>query len=281
MELFYSKDISDGGRVLDPDESGHCVRVLRHRRGDTIHVVDGHGLLYRCTIVDDDPRGVLFDVDEWVENYGTHDYWLRMAVCPPKNIDRFEWFAEKATEIGVDVITPLFGDYSERRVFKPERIERLLVAAAKQSHKGAIPQLDEALTVMEFLQQDHPGLKLICYCDEATGKIDIKEALTTAGFSDARQNLVNRRGISGLQNLPLHQADTQPALATDSVMPGSDRKSRPKVTIMIGPEGDFSRAEVALALERGWQPVSLGDSRLRIETAAIVAAAAVYLHFSS
>lgn len=250
MELFYSKDISDGGRVLDADESSHCVRVLRHRRGDTIHVVDGHGLLYRCTIVDDDPRGVLFDVDEWVENYGTHDYWLRMAVCPPKNIDRFEWFAEKATEIGVDVITPLFGDYSERRIFKPERIERLLVAAAKQSHKGAIPQLDEALTVTEFLQQDHDGLKLICYCDEATGKIDIKEALSAAGFADARQKA------------------------------GADRASKPKVTIMIGPEGDFSRAEVALALKRGWQPVSLGDSRLRIETAAIVAAAAVYLHFS-
>jgi 16S rRNA (uracil1498-N3)-methyltransferase len=224
--------------------------VLRHRRGDTIHVVDGHGLLYRCTIVDDDPRGVLFDVDEWVENYGTHDYWLRMAVCPPKNIDRFEWFAEKATEIGVDVITPLFGDYSERRIFKPERIERLLVAAAKQSHKGAIPQLDEALTVTEFLQQDHDGLKLICYCDEATGKIDIKEALSAAGFADARQKA------------------------------GADRVSKPKVTIMIGPEGDFSRAEVALALERGWQPVSLGDSRLRIETAALVATTAVYLHFS-
>ena len=158
-----------------------------------------------------------------------------MAVCPPKNIDRFEWFAEKATEIGVDVITPLFGDYSERRVLKPERLERLLVAAAKQSHKGAIPHLDEALTVTEFLQQDHPGLKLICYCDDAVGKVDIKEALK-------------------------------------SVMPGADRASKPEITIMIGPEGDFSRAEVALALERGWQPVSLGDSRLRIETAALVPA---------
>jgi 16S rRNA (uracil1498-N3)-methyltransferase len=242
MELFYSKDISEGGRVLDAEESGHCVRVLRHRRGDQINIVDGHGLLYRCTIVDDDPRGVLFDVDEWVENYGTHDYWLRMAVCPPKNIDRFEWFAEKATEIGVDVITPLFGDYSERRVLKPERLERLLVAAAKQSHKGAIPHLDEALTVTEFLQQDHPGLKLICYCDDAVGKVDIKEALK-------------------------------------SVMPGADRASKPEITIMIGPEGDFSRAEVALALERGWRPVSLGDSRLRIETAALVATAAVYLNF--
>ncbi len=124
------------------------------------------------------------------------------------------------------------------------------MAAAKQSHKGAIPQLDEALTVTEFLQQDHDGLKLICYCDEATGKIDIKEALSAAGFADARQKA------------------------------GADRASKPKVTIMIGPEGDFSRAEVALALKRGWQPVSLGDSRLRIETAALVATTAVYLHFS-
>ncbi|MBQ1754290.1 MAG: RNA methyltransferase, partial [Bacteroidales bacterium] len=194
-------------------------------------------MLYDCTITDADPRAVAFEVNRWVENYGSHDYWLEMAVCPPKNIDRFEWFSEKATEIGVDRISPLFGDYSERKVFKPERIERLLVSAAKQSHKGAIPELAPATTVKEFLQQNREGLKLICYCDEATGKTDIKEALSQA-------------------------------------------PAQSKITIMIGPEGDFSRAEVALAIERGWQPVSLGDSRLRIETAAIVAAAAVYLHFS-
>ena len=237
MELFYSKTVSDGGRVLDAEESGHCGKVLRHRRGDTIHVVDGHGMLYDCTITDADPRAVAFEINRWVENYGSHDYWLEMAVCPPKNIDRFEWFSEKATEIGVDRISPLFGDYSERKVFKPERIERLLVSAAKQSHKGAIPELAPATTVKEFLQQNREGLKLICYCDEATGKTDIKEALSQA-------------------------------------------PAQSKITIMIGPEGDFSRTEVALAIERGWQPVSLGDSRLRIETAAIVAAAAVYLHFS-
>ena len=264
MELFYSKDISEGGRVLDPDESAHCVRVLRHRRGDTIHVVDGHGMLYRCTVLDDDPRGVVFDIDEWVENYGSHYYWLRMAVCPPKNIDRFEWFAEKATEIGVDRITPLFGDYSERRVFKPERIERLLVSAAKQSHKGAIPQLDEALTVTEFLQQDHEGLKFICYCDETIDKLDIKDAL---------QRVSNVSGATGGLTAPEESPrSVQPALAGCG--------DKPKITIMIGPEGDFSRAEMELALERGWQPVSLGDSRLRIETAALVATAAVYLHFS-
>ena len=272
MELFYSKDISAGGRVLDSEESGHCVKVLRHRAGDTIHVVDGHGLLYDCTITDANPRAVAFTVDRWVENYGSHDYWLEMAVCPPKNIDRFEWFAEKATEIGVDRITPLFGDYSERKVFKGERIERILVSAAKQSHKGTIPDLAPATTVKDYLQQPRDGLKLICYCDEATGKVDIKEVLSS-GLSHARQNLSNRRD-SGLKNLPLHQASAQP------VIPGSDRVSLPMITIMIGPEGDFSRAEVALALEQGWQPVSLGDSRLRIETAAIVATAAVYLHFT-
>ena len=286
MELFYSKTISEGGRVLDAEESGHCVKVLRHRVGDTIHVVDGHGMLYRCTVVDADPRAVGFEVEEWVENYGSHDYWLRMAVCPPKNIDRFEWFAEKATEIGVDAITPLFGDYSERKVFKPERIERLLVSAAKQSHKGAIPQLDEPMTVKEFLQKDHDGLKLICYCDEATGKIDIKQALT-AGFPEAHSEPSLLRALA-TTNTECSTRSTHALLSEDddrSCHSRLDRESekivgKSKVTIMIGPEGDFSRAEVALALERGWQPVSLGDSRLRIETAALVATTAVYLHFS-
>ena len=276
MELFYSKTISEGGRTLDPEESGHCVRVLRHRRGDTIHVVDGHGLLYRCTILDDDPRGVLFDVDEWVENYGSHDYWLRMAVCPPKNIDRFEWFAEKATEIGVDVITPLFGEYSERKVFKPDRIERLLVSAAKQSHKGAIPRLDEAMTVKEFLQEDHEGLLLICYCDEATGKIDIKDALRCPVEPGMTEEGAGVGWPGGALSVPRGECPT----ATRVLNAPQDRPHKPKVTIMIGPEGDFSRDEVALALERGWQPVSLGDSRLRIETAALVATTAVYLHYS-
>lgn len=237
MEIFYSKNIAEGGRVLDPDESGHCIRVLRHRRGDVIHVVDGRGMLYCCTILDDDPRAVVFEVTEQVENYGGHDYHLTMAVCPPKNADRFEWFAEKVTEIGVDVISPVFGDYSERKIFKPERIGRLLVSAAKQSHKGAVPLLENAVTVSDFLRQDRPGLKLICYCGETEGKTDIKEALRTL-----------------------------PAGA--------------QVTVLIGPEGDFSRKEMALAAECGWQPVSLGDSRLRIETAALVAAAAVYLNFT-
>lgn len=233
MELFYSANVSAGGTTLDSEESAHCIKVLRHRSGDSINVVDGHGMLYRCTILDDNPRAVSFRIDESVENYGSHDYRLHMAVAPPKNPDRFEWFAEKATEIGVDCITPIFGDYSERKVFKPERVERILISAAKQSHKGTVPQLCPAVSVKEFIESHSSdrGARLICYCDRVQDKKNIMEAL----------------------------------------------RGEKEATVMIGPEGDFSRSEMELAISRGWQPVSLGDSRLRIETAALTATSAMYL----
>lgn len=239
MEIFYSKNISEGVTVLDSEESGHCIKVLRHRQGDSINVVDGHGMLFRCTITDANPKGVVFTIDEAIENYGSHNYILHMAVAPPKNIDRFEWFAEKVTEVGVDCITPIFGEYSERKVFKPERVERILISAAKQSHKGAIPELRPATGVKEFLEQESgdDAVRLICYCDEVESLGAVKKSIS-------------------------------------EVIPQGKEKG---VTIMIGPEGDFSRSEIALAIEKGWQPVSLGDSRLRIETAALVAAAAVYI----
>ena len=242
MELFFCKDISAGALTLDREESNHCVKVLRHRKGDEINIVDGASTLYRCVIVDDDPKGVVFEIRDRVEGYGSHPYHLHMAVAPPKNIDRFEWFAEKATEIGVDEITPLFGEYSERKVFKPERVERLLIAAAKQSHKGAVPELHEAAKVRDFIAASagSDALKLICYCDET-------EALGRAKISV-------REALRGLE-------------------------SGREVIIMIGPEGDFSRSEMVAAISAGWQPVSLGESRLRIETAALTAVAAVYLKF--
>ncbi len=247
MEIFYSPDVARGGNRLDPIESGHCIRVLRHRQGDIINIVDGAGTLFKCEITDDNPRCVVFAVLERQEGYGSHPYRLHIAIAPPKNTERFDWFVEKATEMGMDEISPIFGDYSERRVFKRDRTERIMIAAAKQSHKGAIPVLHEPLTVREFLEanssvksgkhlSEKAPLRLICYCDEEDSlgavKISITEAL--------------KKG-------------------------GSD------VVVMIGPEGDFSREEMALAIRLGWQPVSLGDSRLRIETAALTAVAAVYL----
>ncbi len=247
MEIFYSPDIAQGGTRLDATESGHCIKVLRHRKGDTINIVDGAGTLFKCEITDDNPRCVVFTVLERQEGYGSHPYRLHIAVAPPKNTERFDWFVEKATEMGIDEISPIFGDYSERRIFKRDRTERIIISAAKQSHKGVIPLLNDPVTVKEFLEcnsrpkseiqpSETTPIRLICYCDEVESfgvmKMSITEAL---------------------------------------------RKGSSDVIVMIGPEGDFSREEIAKAIKFGWQPVSLGDSRLRIETAALTAVAAVYL----
>ena len=256
MELFYSKDISAGETVLDAEESNHCVRVLRHRNGEVIHVVDGVGCLYRCEIVDANPKALQFKILEKQEGYGSHPYHLRMAVAPPKNIDRFEWFAEKATEIGVDVITPLFGEYSERKVFNPARTERILVSAAKQSHKGAIPVLEPAARVCDFLDAhaSDDALRCICYCDEVASL--------------------------GVEKRPLTEI-LREVFQSGSGNAAADIPAGRSVILMIGPEGDFSRSEIAQAVATGWQPVSLGSSRLRIETAAIAATAAVYFAFGA
>ena len=243
MELFYSRDIEGGLCRLDQDESGHCVKVLRHRAGDEISVIDGCGTLYRCRITSDSPKGVEAMVLSYEENWGGHPYRLHMAVCPTKNNDRYEWFAEKACEIGLDEVSPVIGEHSERRIFKTARIEKILVSAAKQSLKGAVPVVHEPISVRDFIgsfgtsgQDGDDALKLIAYCfeDENVPRRSIKEVL--AGYK------------------------------------GRD------IVIMIGPEGDFSHTEAELALANGFIPVHLGDSRLRTETAALTAVSAVYFH---
>ena len=236
MELFFSDDIIDGRVRLDAEESTHCVRVLRHRAGDEISVIDGRGTLYRCVLDVADARGAEAGVVEAVPGFGAHPYRLTMAVCPTKNIDRYEWFVEKATEIGVDVIAPVIGERSERRVLKTERLKRIALSAAKQSLKAAVPQIAEPVSVRDFIAAAPAGaLKLICYC-----------------FDDVSRQLIS----SVLQ-------------------PEGERP----LMILIGPEGDFSPEEAALARENGWIPVSLGESRLRTETAAVVAVTAVYLSY--
>ena len=239
MELFYSQDIQGGICRLDHDESGHCIRVLRHRAGDEISVIDGRGTLHKCRITSDSHKGVEAVVVESVSDWGSHPYKLHLAVCPTKNNDRFEWFAEKACEMGFDELSPVIGDHSERRVLKTARVEKILVSAAKQSLKAAVPIVNEPVSVKEFIAANAAknGLKLIAYCfdDERVPRRSIKEVLSEYDGTD--------------------------------------------VTVMIGPEGDFSHEEAELALQAGFIPVHLGASRLRTETAAIAAAAAVYFTF--
>ena len=245
MELFFSRDIDGTLCRLDADESAHCVKVLRHREGDDIHVIDGEGTLYTCRILSASPREVEAQVMGVERDWGAHPYRLRMAVCPTKNADRYEWFAEKATEMGVDVITPVIGDHSERKVYKTDRLRRILLSASKQSLKGAVPAVDEPLALRELIRSYSPSsaLKLICCCYEGEEKrVSIQEALSE----------------------------------WDSVL---TKGSNPEIVVLIGPEGDFSREEVALALECGFRPVHLGPSRLRTETAALAAVAAVYFHY--
>ena len=239
MELFYSQDIHGGICRLDQDESGHCVKVLRHRSGDEISVIDGCGTLYRCRIVSDSPKGVEAMVLSSEDGWGKHAYRLHMAVCPTKNNDRYEWFAEKACEIGLDEITPVIGEHSERKIFKTARIEKILISAAKQSLKAAIPHVNEPVSVKEFIAEhaSDDALKLIAYC-----------------FED----------------------DSAPRRSIKEVLQGYEGSG---ILIMIGPEGDFSREEAELALKSGFIPVHLGASRLRTETAAVTAAASVYFRY--
>ena len=236
MELFYSQDIDAGVCRLDGEESGHCARVLRHRVGDEINVIDGLGTMYECRICDDNPRSVVAQVLKANHGWGSHPYRLTMAVCPTKNADRYEWFAEKATEVGVDCIVPVIGERSERKVFKTDRVRRILVSAAKQSLKAAVPEVAEPLSVRDFIKGCDAQVKLIAYCFEGERpRLGVTEALAAAAE------------------------------------PGKD------IAILIGPEGDFSPWEAALALEHGFVPIHLGPSRLRTETAALTAATAVYL----
>jgi len=236
MELFYSDNIQGADVFLDADESGHCVRVLRHRSGDEVNIIDGHGTLNVCVLEDDNPKHARCRIVRSEKGFGAHNYDLTMAVCPTKNIDRYEWFCEKATELGVDTIVPVIGEHSERKVVKEERLEKILLSATKQSLKGAIPSLGQTLSVKDFIASCcKDNLNLIACCFE--GEV--------------------------------------PRTSIIQALKASEKK---KITILIGPEGDFSKEEADLAVKAGFIPIHLGASRLRTETAALTAVEAVYIN---
>lgn len=227
MIRFYSPDITTT-RVLTPDDSAHCVRVLRHVAGDIVEVVDGKGNLYTCVISVADPRATQLDITA-VKAVPPH--WgarVAVAVAPTKNIDRMEWAVEKMTEMGIDEIIPLLCHHSERKQVKPERLGKIIVSAMKQSLKTNLPTLHPMMTFDRLLEYSTDfNAKFIAHCDDDTQKRLLKTVLPAA---------------------------------TDTL-------------IVIGPEGDFSSSEIAAAKKAGFVAVSLGNSRLRTETAAITALA--------
>lgn len=222
MELLVDPSFSSAG-ILCPEESLHCVKVMRHREGDNVVVTNGRGARFDCLISKADPRGCILSVVSETEVAPPH-YSLRMAVAPTKNIDRFEWFVEKAVEIGVSRITPIETERSERTRVRIDRLQRIVLAAAKQSLKYHLPAVDDVTQLDELLLSDHSAQRFILHCADKP-----KEHL----FAAAKKG-----------------ADT---------------------LVLIGPEGDFSPAEVDKALTLGFKECTLGDERLRTETAALVA----------
>lgn len=299
MELFYTNGIDGSLCRLDEEESGHCVRVLRHRVGDEICVIDGKGRLCRCSIVSDRPKAVEAEILSCTENWNAHPYRLTMAVCPTKNIDRYEWFVEKATEICVDRIVPVIGEHSERKIVKTQRLEKIVVSAAKQSLKAAVPEIAEPLSVKEFIADtdgsaaglpssgdgdsscDAAGpLKLIACCFEDAGhpRRSIKEMLESWLSENFPESFDGGRRVYDENRAFDLDGEGSPAdeggIPAQSV--GLHVAAIPEIVILIGPEGDFSEDEVRSALAAGYIPVHLGASRLRTETAALVSVEAVY-----
>lgn len=241
--IFYTPDIAQGKYELTPEESAHAIRVLRMKEDDELTLTDGTGHFYHAHITLASQKHCCFQVDE---TWDDHKLWqgsIHLAVGPTKNMDRMEWFAEKATEIGVDRISLLNCDNSERRMVKTERLEKIVVSAMKQSHKAFKPTVDAMMPFKQFISQPWEGQRFIAHCHAPE---ELADGAASIHLSD-RNFLGDLLDASG------------PAL------------------VLIGPEGDFSIDEVNEALSRGFQPISLGKSRLRTETAALVAVHLMYL----
>ena len=224
MNLFYDLDITGQFYSLNKVDSNHLVRVLRIKIGETIFVTDGKGMLFECVVTDTNPKSCQIDIVNKTPGADKPNFNLQIAIAPTKNISRFEWFLEKSTEIGVDSISPVLCDHSERKTIKLDRLNRVITAAMKQSLKSFHPKLDDLININDFIEKPFQCQKFIAYVDN---------------------NIENE-----LFNICKPNTDT---------------------LVLIGPEGDFSKEEIANAIDNGFIPVKLGLSRLRTETAGIVA----------
>ena len=225
MQLFYNPDIDEQTQqvVFSKDESKHIARVLRKSVGDELQITNGKGWLFKAEVsIADIKNCVATIVSKTLQE--KKNYKLHLAVAPTKMNDRYEWFLEKSTEIGIDTITPIICDHSERKIIKTDRFEKILQSAMKQSLHFYMPILNEPTPFKEFVDQTFSGQKFIAHCED-TDRKSLKKELRT----------------------------------------------NEDVTILIGPEGDFSTKEIEFALKSGFTPVTLGATRLRTETAAIVA----------
>lgn len=226
MQLFYTPDIEPAHPqyFLNEEESKHAIRVLRLEAGSEVQLIDGRGGFYSAVIQDAHPKRVILNITSVTTGYNKRNHYLHLAVAPTKNIERLEWFLEKATEIGIDEVSLIISHRSERKEAKVDRLNKIITAAIKQSIKAYHPVLNEPVKLSQLLAQPFDGQKFIAHCEPGE-KLNLKHELTPQG----------------------------------------------RYLILIGPEGDFTPAEIESSLQNGFKPITLGDSRLRTETAALEA----------
>lgn len=225
MQLFFNQNITTETKQItfEKEESRHIVRVLRKKEGDVLHITNGKGFLFSVEISIANDKRCLATIIKQEEKLNNRDYYLHVAIAPTKNNDRLEWFLEKATEIGIDEITPIICDNSERKVVKIERLSKIVQSAMKQSLQFTLPKLNNPIKFSDFIKQDFIEETFIAHCEEGSEK----------------------------------------KLLKNIAAPNS------KYTILIGPEGDFSTKEIEKSLTSKFIPISLGENRLRTETAGI------------
>lgn len=225
MQLFYNSELQENTDqfTFPKEESKHIVKVLRKQTGDKMHITNGNGWLFEAELIHANLKNCIVNITSKTKQLPA-PYKLHLVVAPTKMNDRYEWFLEKATEIGVTEITPIICDHSERKIIKAARFEKILQSAMKQSLQCYLPKLNPAISFKEFIKMNHEGNTFIAHCEDRK-KTALKSVL----------------------------------------------EAKKETTILIGPEGDFSVKEIDFALKNNWQPVTLGNTRLRTETAAIAA----------
>lgn len=232
MQLFFSENASLKTTIfLDKDESKHCVKALRKKIGNTINITNGKGQLFEAVLLNEDMNKCMLEIVRELEISFVKKYKLTVAISPLKNPDRFEWFIEKATEIGIDKIIPIICEHTEKSSIKIERLNKIALSAMKQSLKCTLPEISNPVKISEFLNSNFStNHKFIAWCETTKEKLLIDSLVKTN-----------------------------------------------EVVLLIGPEGDFTASEVDLAIEKGFLPISLGNSRFRTETAGVLACHTVFL----
>lgn len=263
VRYFYVPDAANQVE-LPAEEATHALRVLRLKGGDEIFLMDGEGSFFRAEVTAASSKRCLYEIKEEMPQQRAWKGHIHLAIAPTKMMERIEWMAEKATEIGFDELSFLNCQFSERKVVKTPRIDKIVISAVKQSHKAWKPVVNELVSFKEFIQTPRPGRKFICHCYEEVEKKDF--------FTEISGILNEAPAATESPNADVATAASEsPTADVATVASESPTADAADITVLVGPEGDFSIDEVRLALENGYESVSLGTSRLRTETAGLVA----------